>query len=91
MMGQHKPIPREQLAPQLVEALLSMKLGDVSGVVQIDEIYTIVRLNAHALPGKVKFQDVKTQLQKELQQSKTNQLRSALDRKLKQNAKIEEL
>ena len=91
MMGQHKPIPREQLAPQVVTALLAMKPGDVSDVIQVGQIYTIVRLNAHTPAGKQKFQDVKTQLQKELQQTKTNQLRSELDRKLVKNAKIEEL
>ena len=47
--------------------------------------------HTHTPAGKAKFQDVRAQLQKELQQNKTNQLRSALDKKLKQNAKIEEL
>ena len=91
MMGQHKPIPRDKLAPQVVKALLAMKPGDVSDLIQVEQIYTVVRLNAHTLAGKAKFADVKAQLQKELQQNKTNQLRSALDRKLKLNAKIEEL
>lgn len=91
MMGQHKPIPRDQLAPQVVTALLAMRPGDVSDLIQVGEIYTLVRLNAHTLAGKSKFQEVKAQLQKELQQKKTNQLRSALDKKLRQNAKIEEL
>jgi len=91
MMGQHKPIPRDKLAPQVVKALLAMKPGEVSDLIQVEQIYTVVRLNAHTLAGKAKFADVKAQLQKELQQNKTNQLRSALDRKLKLNAKIEEL
>lgn len=91
MMGQHKPMPREQVAPQVVTALLAMKPGDISSLLQVGQIYTVIRLNAHTLAGKARFQGVKAQLQKELQQSKTNQLRSALDRKLKQNAKIEEL
>lgn len=91
MMGQHKPIPRDQLAPEVVKALLAMKSGDISDLIQVGQIYTVIRLNAHTLAGKAKFQDVKAQLQKELQQKKTNQLRSALDKKLMQNAKIEEL
>jgi len=91
MMGQHKPIPRDQLAPQVVKALLAMKPGDVSDVIQVEPAFTILRLNTHTPAGKAKFQDVRAQLQKELQQNKTNQLRSALDKKLKQNAKIEEL
>lgn len=91
MMGQHKPIPRDQLAPQVVKALLAIKPGEISDLIQVDQVYTVIRLNAHTPAGKAKFEDVKVQLQKELQQNKTNQLRSALDRKLKQNAKIEEL
>lgn len=91
MMGQHKPIPRDQLAPQVVTALLAMKPGNVSNLIQVDQIYTVIRLNAHMPAGKTSFDSVKARLQKEMQQSKTNQLRSVLDKKLRQNAKIEEL
>lgn len=91
MMGQHKPVRREQLAPQVVTALLAMKPGDVSNLIQIEQAYTVVRLNAHTPAGKQKFQDVKAQVEKELQQQKTNQLRSALDKRLMKNAKVEEL
>ncbi len=91
MMGEHKPMTRDQLAPQVLKALLAMKPGDISDLIQMDQAYTIVRLKEHTPAGKMKFADVKAQIQKDLQQSKTNQLRSALDQKLKQNAKIEEL
>ena len=91
MMGQHKPVPVDKLTPQVLTALRAMKPGEVSDVIQIEQAYTIVRLNDHTLAGKTKFEDVKTQLEKELQQSKANQLRSALDQKLRQNAKIEEM
>ncbi|MFZ0479399.1 MAG: peptidylprolyl isomerase [Terriglobales bacterium] len=91
MMGEHKPMSRDQLAPQVLKALLAMKPGEVSDLIQIDQALTIVRLKEHTPAGKAKFADVKAQLQKELQQNKTNQIRSALDKKLRQNAKIEEL
>ena len=91
MMGQHKPVPIDQLAPQVVKALLAMHLGDVSDVIQIEQAYTIVRLQEHTPAGKAKFESVQPQLEKELQQTKKNQLRAALDKKLRQNAKIEEL
>jgi parvulin-like peptidyl-prolyl isomerase len=91
MMGQHKPVKRDQLAPQVVKVLLAMKPGDVSDVIQVEQAFTIIRLKEHTPAGKAKFEDVKAQLQKDLQQTKTNQLRGALDKKLKQNAKIEEL
>jgi peptidyl-prolyl cis-trans isomerase SurA len=89
MMGQHKPIAQKDLAPPILTALRAMKPGDVSGVIQIDQAYTIVRLNEHTPAGKTKFIDVKAQLEKELEKSKAEQLRGALDRKLRENAKIE--
>jgi len=91
MMGQHKPVPADQLAPQVLQALSGMKAGDVSDVIQIEQAYTIVRLDEHTPAGKAKFEDVKAKLQKELQLAKSNQLRATLDKKLRQNAKIEEL
>jgi peptidyl-prolyl cis-trans isomerase D len=91
MMGQHKPVEASQLAPQVVKALLAMKAGDVSDVIQIEQAFTIVRLGEHTPAGKAKFEDLKPQLEKELQLSKSNQLRADLDRKLRKNAKIEEL
>ncbi len=91
MMGQHKPIPVSQLAPQVVKALIAMKPGDVSDVIQIEQAYTIVRLQQHTPTGEARFEDVKAELEKDLQKEKTNQLRAALDKKLRQNAKIEEM
>jgi parvulin-like peptidyl-prolyl isomerase len=91
MMGQHKPVPTDQLDPKVAKALLAMKAGDISDVIQVEQAYTIVRLQEHTLAGKTKFEDVKAQLEKELQQGKTNRIRAELDKKLRLNAKIEEL
>lgn len=91
MMGQHKPVPADQLPPQVVKTLLTMQVGQVSDLMQVEQAFTIVRLQAHTPAGKTKFEDVKAQLQKELQQNKTNQIRAALDKKLRQNAKVEEM
>jgi hypothetical protein len=91
VMGQHKPVSSDKLAPQVLKVLLTMKVGDVSDVIQIEQAYTIVRLGQHSPAGMTKFEDVKPQLEKDLHQTKTNQLRSALDKKLRENAKVEEL
>ena len=91
MMGQHKPVPADQLAPQVLKALAKMKSGDVSDVIQIDQAYTIIRLREHTPAGLAKFEDMQAQLKKELPLAKKNQLRAALDKKLRQNAKIEEM
>jgi len=91
MMGNHKAVPREKLAPQVVQALLTMKEGEVSGIIQMDQAFTIIRLNQHILAGKTKFEDVKASLQQELQKKKVDDVRAALDKRLRKAAKVEEL
>jgi parvulin-like peptidyl-prolyl isomerase len=91
MMGQHKPVETSKLAPIVLDSLKTMKPGEVSGLIQLDKAYTIVRLNEHKAAGEAKLAEVKAQLEKELPQTKRDKLRSDLDRKLHENAKIEEL
>jgi peptidyl-prolyl cis-trans isomerase SurA len=91
VMGQHKPVDADQLAPPVIKAFRSMKPGDVSDLIQLDQAYTIVRLGQHAAAGKAKFEAVRPQLARELHESNKNQLRSALDKKLRQGAKVEEM
>ncbi len=90
MEGQHKATPIDQLPPPVLTSLAAMKVGDVSGVIQVGQILTILRLNDHTPAGKQRFEDVKGNLAKQLQQNKTNQLRAALDEKLRKTASIEE-
>jgi parvulin-like peptidyl-prolyl isomerase len=91
MMGQHKPLPAEEMAPQVVKALSRMHPDETSDLIPVEQAYTIVRLQVHTLAGQPKFEEVRETLQKELQQTRKEQLRSALDHKLRQNAKVEEL
>jgi parvulin-like peptidyl-prolyl isomerase len=91
MMGNHKAVPREKLAPQVVQTLLTMKEGDISGLIQMDQAFTIIRLNQHIAAGRTKFEDVKVSLQQELQKKKVDDVRVALDKRLRKSAKIEEL
>ena len=91
MMGQHKPLPVDQLAPEVAKVLSAMHPNDVSDLIQLGQAYTIVRLQAHTAAGQTRFEEVKGQLAKDLKDGKRNRLRSALDAKLRQNAKVEEL
>lgn len=91
MMGDHKAVDRAKLAPQVVQALLAIKAGEVTDIIQVEQAFTIVRLNQHILAGKMKFADVKDSLQKELEKKKLNEVRAALDKRLRKNAKVEEL
>jgi peptidyl-prolyl cis-trans isomerase SurA len=91
MMGDHKRVERTKLAPQVVQALVAMKDGEITGIIQIEQAFTIVRLNQHVAAGKMKFADVKDSLRQELQKKKVEQVRSSLDKRLRKTAKVEEL
>ena len=91
MMGDHKRVDRSKLAPQVVDALLALKDGEITGIIRIEQAFTIVRLNQHVPAGKVKFADVKDTLVKELQKQKLESVRAALDKRLRKTSKVEEL
>jgi parvulin-like peptidyl-prolyl isomerase len=88
-MGDHKIVGRDKLPPQVVKALLAMQAGQVSGLIQIESAYTIIRLNSHTPARKQPFDEVKTDLRTELQKSKYEKLRSGLAKQLRAKAKIE--
>jgi parvulin-like peptidyl-prolyl isomerase len=90
-MGDHKAVDKDKLPPQVVKALQAMKPGQVSDLIQIDQAYTIIRLNAHTPAGKQSFEKVKAGLRTDLQKSKYEQLRVALDKRLRSSAKVEVL
>lgn len=90
-MGDHKAVEKDKLPPQVVKALLGMKPEQVSDVIQIEQAYTIIRLNAHTPAGKKSFEQVKSELRTDLQKSKYEGLRVALDKRLRANAKVEVL
>jgi parvulin-like peptidyl-prolyl isomerase len=88
-MGDHKSVGREKLPPQVLKALLAMQPGQVSGLIQIESAYTIIRLNTHTLGHKQRFEEVRNDLRVELQKSKYERLRSGLAKQLRAKAKIE--
>lgn len=90
-MGDHHAVDRAQLPPAILQAVLGMKDGQVSGLIQVEQVYTIVRLNGHVEAGIKPFSEVEESLRKQMEKNKTEQLRSMLDRKLRAKAKVEEL
>jgi parvulin-like peptidyl-prolyl isomerase len=91
VLGQHKPVQADQLAPQVLKALQAMKPGDVSDILQLNQAYTIVRLNAHTPSGKTPLAAVRAKLAKDLHESKKEQLRKDLDAQLRKTARIEQM
>jgi len=88
-MGDHKVVPADKLPPQVVKALQAMQAGQVSGLIQIESAYTIIRLNAHAPAHRKPLAEVKSELKTNLQKSKYEKLRSNLAKQLRAKAKIE--
>jgi peptidyl-prolyl cis-trans isomerase C len=91
MMGDHKFVASEKLAPAVVQAMLAMQPGQVSDIIQLEQAYTIVRLNKHVVAGKMSFVEIKDKLKKQLEAKKTEQLRAALNQQLRRKAKVEVL
>jgi parvulin-like peptidyl-prolyl isomerase len=91
MLGDHKWVSRDKMPPEMLAPALKMKDGDMSTLIQVGPNYVIFRMNKHLPPGKTPFEQVKVQLRKELEKGKTEQARSALDKRLRQSAKVETL
>ncbi len=91
MMGDRHEVDIAKLPPPVLQAILKLKPGQVSDLIQVEQSYTIVRLNAHVPAGQKKFAAVKADLIKQLQKEKVDKLRSQLNAKLRQTAKVEEL
>ena len=88
-MGDHKAVGADKLPPQIVKAAQTMQAGQVSGLIQIGNAFTIFRLNAHNPARKQPFAEVKADLRTELGKSKYERLRSNLAKQLRAKAKIE--
>ena len=91
MMGAHHPVPPEQLPPAILQVASTMQPGQISGLIQAEGAYTIIRLSAHTRARMQTFEEVSAAMRKQMQQKKSEQLRHDLDARLRQNAKIEPL
>ena len=88
-MGDHKVVASEKLPPQVIKMLQAMQSGQVSGLIQIETAFTIIRLNSHTPARKKPLAEVRNDLKTELQKSKYEKLRSGLAKQLRAKAKIE--
>lgn len=88
-MGDHKVVAADKLPPQVVKALQALPAGGVTGIIQIETAFTIIRVNAHTSARKQPLAEVKASLATELQKSKYERLRSSLGKQLRAKAKVE--
>lgn len=90
-MGDRKPQDVGALPPPIEEAARKMKAGEVSEIFQFGPNYTIFRLNAYSPARKLRFAEVKLQLQAEMQKRRVTELRADLNKRLHKSAKVEML
>jgi parvulin-like peptidyl-prolyl isomerase len=90
-MGDHKAVEISKLPPEVVKAAQAMQPGQVSELLQLGNFYTLFRLNGRIPAGKFTFDQVKDRLRQEMQKEKYERLRVGLDKKLRLNAKVQEL
>lgn len=90
MMGDHRLVEAANLPAQILEAVRKMQPGQVSGIIQIERVFTIVRLNKHVPAGMKTFADAKNALRQELKVKKVERLRAELNQRLRKGSKIEE-
>lgn len=90
-LGDHKWVPRDQMPPEMLKPALKMKDGEMSGLIQVGQNYLIFRMNKHLPAGITPYDQVKPAVRKALEKQKTEQVRSALDKRLRQDAKVETL
>jgi parvulin-like peptidyl-prolyl isomerase len=91
VMGDHKLLDRSRLPEQILNVIEKMQPGQVSDVIQVDQVYTIIRLNNHVAAGMRTFTEIKDSLREYLRKQNVERLRSGLNVRLRQRATIEEL
>ena len=88
-MGDHRVVTADKLPPPVVKTLQAMQAGQITGLIQIETAFTIIRLNARTPARKRPLSEVRNDLKTELQKSKYEKLRSNLAKQLRAKAKVE--
>jgi peptidyl-prolyl cis-trans isomerase SurA len=88
-LGDRGAMDVRNLPPDVVKAARALKPGNVSDPIQLGNAWVVIRLNAHTPAGKVQFAEIKSKLQSDLHKQKREQVRAALNQKLRKDAKIE--
>ena len=89
MMGDHKWVHLVGLPPVMSQALASLKPGEVSGIVELPEGYTILRVNERRPQKQMAYSEVRDKLRAQLQADARKQRREMLEQSLRKAAKIE--
>jgi peptidyl-prolyl cis-trans isomerase SurA len=88
-MGDRGTMDVKNLPAEVVKAARTMKVGEVSDIIQLGRAFVVFRLNAHTPAGKTPFAEAKQKLQSELQKQRSNERRTELNQQLHKGATIE--
>jgi peptidyl-prolyl cis-trans isomerase SurA len=88
MMGDHGLVDAAKLPAQILAAVRKMQTGQVSGVIQVGQVFTIVRLNKHVPAHTRTFAEVKGAVLQQLHTRKVERLRAELNQRLRKGAHI---
>jgi peptidyl-prolyl cis-trans isomerase SurA len=91
MMGDHHSVSRNEIPPEIAKIVWEMPSGQVSELIRSENWFCIVRVNSRKTGRQLPFAEVRTNLKKELQGNKVEDLRSGLHRQLRAKARVEEL
>ncbi len=91
MMGDHKWLHRGRMPEPVEKVVFTMKVGQVSDIIDAGDSFCIARVNGREDAHLVKFAEVKPSLKQDLEKQKRDELRAAFDKRLRTKATIEEL
>ena len=90
-MGDHKWVHIIGMPPEIAKAVVGMKPGDTSDIIEAPVGYIILRVNDYRPPKEMTYDEVKDEIRKELENSAAQQKWTALQKQLRQSAHIENL
>jgi parvulin-like peptidyl-prolyl isomerase len=88
LRGEIPPIQMHGGQPLLEEAAFSLEPGELSGIIQVDDKFVILRLQGFTKPVSVEFEDVRDYIFEDLHEKK---LRLAMARKLDELQEIAQI
>ena len=91
MMGDHKSIHRGRMPAPVEKAVFSMKVGEVSDLIDTGDSLCIARVNAREETKLVPFEEVQPTLKSQLETEKQQVVQKALESRLRKSAHIEQL
>jgi len=90
-MGDHKWVHIVGMPSEVAKAVVGMKPGDTSGIIEAPVGYIILRVNDYRPPKQMSYDEVKAEIRKQVENAAAQEKWVALQKQLRQSAHIENL